>query len=75
VGDARERWEHLYHPPTDQEEVKDVSAENPEVVKLQRERVEAVMKQPLPGKFEELGGPAPSPGSTFISARYGKRQS
>lgn len=74
VGDPRERWERLYHLPTDPDEVEDVAAQQPEIVKRQRERVEAVMKQQLPGKFEELGGPAPSPGSIFIASRYGKHQ-
>lgn len=46
--------QELYHLPSDPEEKMNVASEYPEVVSKQRKRIEAVLKQPLPGIMNEI---------------------
>jgi len=51
----------LYHLTKDPGEKTNVVGKYPEVVALQRRRIEAILRQPLPGKHEEMCGDARSP--------------
>jgi arylsulfatase A-like enzyme len=60
----------LYDLQQDPEEDRDMAAEHSGVVSLQRRRIERVMGQPLPGRFEEVCDTrAPSPYAAFLAAR------
>jgi len=59
----------LYYVPSDPEEKKNIAPEQPEVVSKQRKRIEAVLKQPLPGMMNELCDLAPSTFHQYIIRR------
>ncbi len=59
----------LYHLPEDADESKNVADRYLEVVAKQRRRIEAVIGQPLPGRFNEVCDLAPAPISVYLSQR------
>jgi len=63
------KLEELYDLAGDPEEERNVVAEHPDVVALQRSRIETVIGGPLPAQFIEVCDPAPSPMAQFIGAR------
>ncbi|MCD6359812.1 MAG: sulfatase [Armatimonadetes bacterium] len=65
VGEA-EVGEMLFALP-DQDQ--NVAADHPEVVALQRERIEAVINQPLPGRLNEVCDPGPMPYTAWLDGR------
>ena len=66
----------LYHLPEDPEEMKNVIAEYPEVVKRQQSRLEAVLGQPLPATMIEISDRSPeSTPPIFQYYHYKRRQS
>jgi arylsulfatase A-like enzyme len=60
----------LYHLPTDPDEVENVHDQYPEVVAMQRSRLEAVVGQPLPAHLNEVCDPA-SPALHHVLGRLG----
>jgi len=62
----------LYHLPSDPDEVRNVHDEHPEVVAKQRERLEAVVGQPLPAHLNEVCDSAPSSLHVFLQHRLGR---
>ena len=59
----------LYHLPSDPDEVVNVHDANPEVVALQRRRLEAVVGQPLPAQLNEVCDPAPAAMARWLKRR------
>jgi len=65
-----ERQEELFDLAADPEEKVNVVDQHPEVVALQRERLEAVIHQSLPAQFTEAcDHPIPSPGAMYQQRR------
>ncbi len=65
----------LYDLPADPHEDTNVVDANPEVVALQRSRIEAVMRQPLPGYHEEVcSRDVRAPAHTARAIQFGFRQ-
>lgn len=63
------KLEELYDLANDPQEERNVVAQHPDVVSLQRSRIEAIVGQPLPARFAEVCDPAPAPLAQFLAAR------
>ena len=61
--------EELYHLPSDPEEESNVLNAHPDVAALQRERIEAIVGQPLPAQHNEVCDSAPPPLAAYLAAR------
>ena len=59
----------LYHLPTDPDERVNVHDQHPDVVALQRRRLEAVVGQPLPAQLNEVCDPAPAAMARWLRSR------
>jgi arylsulfatase A-like enzyme len=62
----------LYHLPDDPDELDNVHEQYPAVVRTQRERLEAVVGQPIPAQLNEVCDPAPPPLYFFLQHRLGR---
>jgi arylsulfatase A-like enzyme len=69
VGGEDQKAE-LYNYATDTDEKNNIVSEYPDIVKLERKRVEAVLGQPLPGRMTEFCDDGPSPILEYIRRRY-----
>jgi len=61
----------LYHLPTDPEEKENIVDRYPEVAAMQRQRLEAVVGQPIPAQLNEVCDPAAPPMHIFLRKRLG----
>ena len=61
----------LYHLPSDPDEAHNVHDQYPQVVTRQRERLEAVVGQPIPASLNKVCDPAPPPMFFFLQNRLG----
>lgn len=61
----------LYHLPTDPEETENIVDRCPEVAAMQRQRLEAVVGQPIPAQLNEVCDPAAPPMHIFLRQRLG----
>ena len=61
--------EELYALEQDPAEESNVASAHPDIVALQRERIEAVVGQPLPAEHNEVCDPAPAPMAQYMAAR------
>ena len=59
----------LYHLSMDPDENSNVVDKYPQVVEKQRLRLEAVIRQPLPGTFNEVCDPSPAPIDIYLKSR------
>ncbi|MEA3400460.1 MAG: sulfatase [Armatimonadota bacterium] len=65
----------LYHLAEDPHEDRNVVAEHPEVVERQRRRIEALMRQPMPGHHEEMcTRDVKAPAHTARAIQFGFKQ-
>lgn len=64
----------LYDLQADEAEENDVLAEHPDVVRMQRDRIEKLLGQPLPAQYNEVCDPEPGPVHKFFSARGIRRR-
>lgn len=70
VGQEDNAFEQeLYHLTEDPDENQNVIDQFPEIVALQRRRLEEVMGQPLPGRFNEVCDLVRGPIDTYLSRR------
>jgi len=63
----------LYHLPDDPEERDNVVSDYPQVVERNRRRIEAVMDQPMPGRFPERKAMQRYPLTVYNRMKYGQQ--
>ena len=61
--------EELFDLTADPDENNNVASDYPDVVALQRSRIQAVIHQPLPATFNEVCDHAPAPSAMFVQGR------